>query len=118
MSAGDLRSSESVQRWFRSTGHGDAPPEEQARFLRILEDFCAYMGKSPDELLAFCFLRKKATGQRFVSVKRRTAVNEALEGFVTERGWAGKEAVANANVVRSFLIHNGVLIQGRVWTGA
>jgi len=25
--------------------------------------------------------------------------------------------VVNANVVRSFLIHNGVLIQGSVWRG-
>jgi len=25
--------------------------------------------------------------------------------------------VVNANVVRSFLIHNGVLIQGPVWRG-
>ncbi len=45
-------------------------------------------------------------------------MNESLEGFAAEQGWSGKDAVANANVVRSFLIHNGVLIQGRVGTGA
>lgn len=30
--------------------------------------------------------------------------------------WSGKEAVANGNVIRAFLIHNGVLIQGGAWT--
>jgi hypothetical protein len=44
-------------------------------------------------------------------------MNERIESFVAEQGWTGKDAVANANVVRGFLIHNGVLIQGRVWTG-
>jgi hypothetical protein len=114
----DIRASDAVQKWFAGAGHDTAAPEAQERYLRILADFCAYFGRSPDELLAFCYLRKKATGDRFVSVKRRAAVNESLDGFVAEQGWTGKDAVANANVVRSFLIHNGVLIQGRVWTGS
>ena len=53
----------------------------------------------------------------FLSVKRREAVNGWLDEFTGEQGWTGKQAVVNANVVRSFLIHNGVLIQGRVWRG-
>ena len=73
--------------------------------------------KQPDELVAFCVLRKKATGERFLSVKRREAINGWLDEFTGEQGWTGKQAVVNANVVRSFLIHNGVLIQGRVWRG-
>ena len=68
-------------------------------------------------LVAFCILRKKATGERFLSVKRREAINNWLDEFTAEQGWTGKQAVVNANVVRSFLIHNGVLIQGRVWRG-
>jgi hypothetical protein len=114
----DIRSVEPVRKWFASVGHDQAAPDAQERYLRILSDFCSHFGKSPEELVAFCYLRKKDTGQRFVSVKRRAAVNEALESFVVEQGWTGKDAVANANVVRSFLIHNGILIQGRVWTGA
>jgi len=62
-------------------------------------------------------VRKKATGERFLSVKRREAINGWLDEFAAEQGWTGKQAVVNANVVRSFLIHNGVLIQGRVWRG-
>ena len=114
----DIRAADSVRAWFERAGHDKAEPEAQERVLRILSDFCSHFEKSPDELVAFCFLRKKATGERFVSVKRRTAVNEALDEFAAKQGWSGKDAVANANVVRSFLIHNGVFIQGRVWTGA
>lgn len=117
MSHPDIRSTESVKRWFTSAGRDQDPPDKQQRVLQILTDFCRYIDKTPDELVAFCFLRKKATGERFVSVKRRGTVNEWLEGFTAQQGWTGKDAVANANIIRGFLIHNGVLIQGGVWTG-
>jgi hypothetical protein len=117
VSEGGVSSSEAVRRWFAGARHDQAPQEAQERLLRILEDFCAHTGKSPDELVAFCFLRKRDTGVRFVSVKRRVTMNEWIDAFVAEQGWDGKAAVSNANVVRGFLIHNGVLIQGKVWTG-
>jgi len=112
-----IRAAESVRRWFASAGHDRQAAPEQQRYLRILEDFCACRKTTPDDLVAFCYLRRRAGGERFVSVKRRATVNEWLEEFADEQGWTGKEAVVNANVVRSFLIHNGILIQGRVWTG-
>ena len=88
----------------------------QQHYLQILDNFCARCTTTPDDLVAFCYLRRRAGGERFVSAKRRATVNEWLDEFVHEQGWTGKEAVVNANVVRSFLIHNGILIQGRVWT--
>jgi hypothetical protein len=36
---------------------------------------------------------------------------------VAEQSWTGKDAVANGNVVRGFMIHNGAVIQGGVWRG-
>jgi hypothetical protein len=105
---------DTVERWLGSAHH---PPDVQQRQLQILEAFCERVGKTPDELVAFCFLRKKATGDRFVSVKRRRTVNAWIDEFVTDQGWTGKEAVVNANVIRAFLIHNAVLIQGPVWKG-
>ncbi|MFC4003081.1 hypothetical protein ACFS2C_22190 [Prauserella oleivorans] len=113
----DIRTAPSVERWRSSASHHLDDPGAQEERLRILEAFCEHVGKSPDELVAFCFLRKKDTGKRFVSVKRRVTVNEWIDTFVAAQGWQGKEAVSKANVVRSFLIHNGVLIQGSVWRG-
>jgi hypothetical protein len=115
--AQDIGSQASVRQWEAGTGLSREPPEVREQKLRILADFCAKVEKEPDELVAFCILRKKATGERFLSVKRREMINDWLEEFAAEQGWAGKQAVVNANVVRSFLIHNGVLIQGRVWRG-
>ena len=113
----DTESPGSVRQWAAGAGLDHDPAEARERKLGILSDFCARVGKQPDELVAFCILRKKATGERFLSVKRREAVNDWLDKFAAEQGWTGKEAVVNANVVRSFLIHNGVFIQGRVWRG-
>jgi len=113
----DTESQGSVRQWAAGAGLDHDPAEARERKLGILSDFCARVGKQPDELVAFCILRKKATGERFLSVKRREAVNDWLDKFAAEQGWTGKEAVVNANVVRSFLIHNGVFIQGRVWRG-
>lgn len=116
MNAADIRSSSSVRCWFESAGHDDDEPEMQERFLRILEGFCQHTGTAPDDLVAGCFLRKKATGDLFISAKARTAMNESIAEFVAKQGWTGRDAVANGNVIRGFLIHNGVLIQGGAWT--
>ena len=89
----------------------------QECLLSVLADFCEQTGKSPDELVGGCFLRRKATGDLFISAKARQRMNEAIAEFVAKMGWSGRDAVANANVVRGFLIHNGVLIQGGAWTG-
>jgi hypothetical protein len=113
----DIRSFRTVRRWFTSAGHDKDPPEMQERLLGILADFSEQTGKSPDELVAGCFLRKKATGDLFINTKARQAMNEAISEFVAKKGWTGRDAVANGNVVRGFLIHNGVLIQGGAWTG-
>src|SRR2546421_6797064 len=113
----EIASSETVRRWFDSAGHGEEPPEEQHRRLILLAEFSAFAGKSPDELVAGCFLRKKATGDKFISGKARQAMNESIAEFSAKKGWEGRDAVVNGNVIRGFLIHNGVLIQGGAWTG-
>ena len=113
----ELRGVETVERWVANTSDDTVAPEWLRGRLAVLAGFLASVGKKPDELVAFCFLRKKDTGERFVSTKRRAEVNEMIEAYVVERGWVGKEAVANGNVIRSFLIHNGVPIGGRTWVG-
>jgi hypothetical protein len=115
--ADGIRRAETVERWFASARHDQAPDDVQERYQRIQGDFCAHAGKSPDELVAFCFLRKKDTGERFPSVKRRETVNGWIKEFAAGQPWEGKEAVVNANVIRGFFIHNAVVIQGPAWKG-
>lgn len=43
-------------------------------------------------LVAFCFLRKRDTGERFVSVARRAPLAEKPRAFVAAQGLAGAAA--------------------------
>jgi hypothetical protein len=115
--SGDIRESPAVKHWFASARHDEDEPELQEALLAVVADFCGYTGKSPEELVAGCFLRKKATGDKFVSAKARLAMNASIAEYVAARGFQGREAVVNANRIRGFLIHNGVMIQGGAWTG-
>ena len=118
MSVADLRNHDRIGNWFSGAHHDELPEADQVRLIEALDGFLAGIGKDPDELVAFCFLRKKDTGEKFLSQKRRVEVNEMIQVWVEKNGWTDKDAVKMANVIRGFLIHNGVLIQGPVWTKA
>ena len=109
-------SSAAARRWFASAGLGDDPPEEQQARLGLLDDFCAQAGTTPDEWVATC-LRTTKAGDSAISTKGRQAADDAIEAFVAKQGWEGRDAVVKGNVLRSFLIHNGIFIQGRAWRG-
>jgi len=111
-----LAASHTVRRWFESAGYDSDPSEEQEARLALLAGFCQREGKSPDELVAGC-LRTTKVGDTAISAKGRTAMQAAIEDFVASTGRAGRDAVVAGNTLRGFLIHNGVFIQGPVWTG-
>ena len=113
----DLLGANSVKQWISSARLESEEPDRRKHRMTLLADFLAHIGKGPDELVEYCFLRKKDTGERFCSVKRRGEVNDWIEEFVATHGWTGKEAVVNGNTLRSFMIHNGALIQGGAWRG-
>ncbi|HZU17591.1 MAG TPA: hypothetical protein VFD01_13455 [Candidatus Dormibacteraeota bacterium] len=71
--------------------------------LEVLSRFCLVCGKEPDELVAWLF-RETPEGPR-IRLKRRRRVMALIDEFEREHG--GRPA---GNVVRSFLIHNGVAL--------
>ncbi|MFQ5700187.1 MAG: hypothetical protein ACE5IL_18135 [Myxococcota bacterium] len=102
----------SVSAWasgLRQQWGGD-PLSEEPDKLETLERFCAFIGRDPDELVAYCFLRRRETGERFGSVKRREALAQQLREFRDASRLSGTKARKLVNDVLSFLIHNGVLI--------
>lgn len=113
----DLLDAKSVKQWITSARLESDEPDRREHRMTLLAGFLAEIGKGPDDLVEYCFLRKKDTGERFCSVKRRGEVDDWIEAFVAKNGWTGKEAVVNGNTLRSFMIHNGALIQGGAWRG-
>jgi hypothetical protein len=111
-----LAGSPAVRRWFESAGYEADPADEQEARLALLAGFCAQQAKSPDELVAGC-LRTTKVGDTAISAKGRNAMQAAIEDFVASTGRAGREAVVAGNLLRGFLIHNGIFIQGPVWRG-
>jgi len=112
MELASLESYASVVAWdagLREQWGGD-PFVEDPEKLDSLGRFCRFVEQDPDALLASCFLRRRATGERFASVKRREALQERLDAWVADAGWRGIEARRRRNHVASFLSHNGVLI--------
>jgi len=111
MTARALESYASVTAWaagLREQWGGDPLGEDPSK-LATLEAFCRFVAKDPDELVAFCFLRKRSSGQRFASAKRRETLQQQLKQFEAEAG-RGIEARRRRSQVVSFLSHNGVLM--------
>ena len=107
-----IESYETVQIWAKGlkTQWGGDPLTEDPGKLETLKAFCAFMEKDPDELYAFCFLRKRDTGERFASKKRREELTEKALEFVAQSGLSGVEKRRLRSGVFSFFTHNGVLI--------
>ncbi|HVW33648.1 MAG TPA: hypothetical protein VHL53_14005 [Acidimicrobiia bacterium] len=115
MTPEEVAATASVQRWFDSARlHSDPDEEKQLRY-RLLAGFCDHYGQSPDELAAG-LIRTTKNGDTAISAKRRKAVDAAIDEFVEKSGFTGRDAVVNGNIIRSFLVHNGIFIQGRAWT--
>ncbi len=83
--------------------------------LEILEAFCGFAGKDPDSVIDECVLVRD--GEKRVRAKGRrryanliTQFQAQVEGSRMTRGKWG-------NTVRSFLIHNGILLQAGLQAG-
>lgn len=102
----------SVRAWDQALAEhwgGDPLTEDPSRLDALLA-FCEYFGKNPDELLQYCFLRRKATGEKFPSKKRREEITAKVAEFTVVNKLTGVEARRQRNHIFSFLSHNGVLI--------
>ncbi|HEV3363990.1 MAG TPA: hypothetical protein VG795_07595 [Acidimicrobiia bacterium] len=117
MTPTELAENPAVRRWFDSANLADIPAEDQTHRLALLADFCAHTGQQPEELVSG-LLRTTKDGDTAISAKRRTVMNATIDEFVEKSGFTGKEAVVNGNIIRSFLVHNGIFIQGRAWRGS
>ena len=110
----DLAQDAAVRRWFESAKFDDDPEEVQTHKLALLADFCDQTGQQPGELVSG-LLRTTKDGDTAIAAKKRITMNNTIDEFVEKSGFTGKDAVVNGNIIRGFLVHNGIFIQGRAW---
>ncbi len=102
---------DTVKTWgegLRKQWGGDLLAEEP-EMVEALRDFCDFAGEDPDSIIAKLFRIRKEDGERVLSVKWRRHYADKVKEFRAQGD--GKNQRRGADVL-SFLIHNGVLIQG------
>ena len=102
-----------VQRWLdglREHWGGDPETDDPDR-LPTLEEFCRYAEADPDTIIQACKRVNKAGDPR-ISVKGRRKYAEMIDEFQKNSEGSRIMRAKRGNTVRSFLIHNAVLLSG------
>lgn len=99
-----------VTRWLASLEHSS--DSERARMISDLERFCAFIESDPHALVQRC-MRTTKSGDTAISAKGRQQIDSTIDRFAEAEAGTGHTAVVLGNRIRSFLIYNGVFMQGR-----
>jgi hypothetical protein len=102
-----------VKTWF--TGLRDqsgVDPHDDPSRVAFLKEFCATLEMDPDELVAACLLKKEGRETK-ISIKGRRSMAERIADFQAA-GTDARERPKRGNTIRSFLIHNGILLQSGI----
>jgi len=100
---------ERVRMWLRGYEESWGEPDPDAhRKLPVIEAFCRFAGRDPDAICSDC-LRALPDGSERIRYRQRHHYIRLIEEFEAANP-GGRRA---GNVVRSFLIHNGVAMGGR-----
>src|ERR1039458_10794845 len=103
----------SVKTWYQGLREqsGVEPNEDKSR-LELLAEFCATLELDPDQIVAACLLKKEGKETK-ISIKGRRSMAERITDFQAA-GADARERPKRGNTIRSFLIHNGILLQSGI----
>ena len=109
-----LEEYDSVKTWYQGLREqsGVEPGADKSR-LEILGEFCATLERDPDEIVAACLLRKEGVETK-ISIKGRRSMADRIADFQAAGGADSRERARRGNIIRSFLIHNGILLQAGI----
>jgi len=93
----------SLQRQARLT------PQERQECLQVLAAFCAYVRQAPDVIITTC-LCDTPDGKTIQSRSRQHYAAQ-IDAFQQQVSGSLRQQVQYGRIVRSFLIHNGVMLQ-------
>ena len=103
-----------VQTWMSGLQQhwGGDPATDDPERLPILEAFCHLMNRDPDQMIKETTMIKD--GEKRIPVKGRTRYADAINAWQDTIEGSRLRQAKWGNTVRSFLIHNGVLLQSGV----
>ncbi len=103
----------SVKTWFAGLrDQSGIDPHDDPSRLAFLKEFCASLELDPDEIVSACLLKKEGKETK-ISIKGRRSMAERITDFQAA-GADARERPKRGNTIRSFLIHNGILLQSGI----
>ena len=114
MNIEQLRTDWTIQRWLESAELLEEDQREIDGHIEVVGEYCEHVGTSPSELVEKCLrpVDSADPDQREMSLKGRREVNTSIQEWSDGlTGTRFMRAIAG-NIVRGFLVHNGILIQG------
>ncbi len=110
---------ETVQVWLAGLKEhwGGDPASDDPDRLPTLQEFCKYAESDPDNIIRECKRVNKAGDQR-ISVKGRRKYSTLIDEFQAKSAGSRMQKAKRGNVVRSFLIHNAILLAPGAVTGS
>ena len=106
----NLNEHKTVQTWIAGVqDQSGVSSENDAKRLQVLAEFCVRIEKDPDQIIDDCL--RDVEGGKKIRVKGRRFYAEKIAEFEQQAEGSPGEKRQKANYIRSFLIHNGVLLQ-------
>jgi len=113
----EMTSYQAVQAWLEGLRQhwGGDPAHDGSDRLEILAAFCRFVGRDPDAIIKECVIVKPEGKRIRASARRRYA--DAIAAFQAQVEGPRSQRTRWGNTIRSFLIHNGVLLQSGLQGG-
>ncbi len=106
----DIEHAKTVQAWLKGLeDQSGVSRDEGLQRVAVLQDFCALIDKEPDQIIAECL--REVEGGKKIRAKGRRFYADRITEFESSIGGDAGEKRQMGNYIRSFLIHNGVLLQ-------
>jgi hypothetical protein len=104
---------ETVQTWLQGLREqwGAEPDNVEAR-LDMLRHFCEFVERDPDGVIADC--SREVEGGKRIRIKSRRLYSEKIAEFQSGASGDARAQARTGNLVRSFMIHNGIFMQAGV----
>jgi len=108
-----LEESVTVRSWVDGLREqwGEEPADMSAR-IETLAQFCRLVERHPDTIIAECV--REVEGGKRIRIKKRRFYSEMIDEFEASLDGDARSQMRAGNVVRSFMIHNGIFMQGGV----